>query len=377
MDFPVWPSTRTTPPANHSSFNPCSYGFPCMTIRKRLMNSAKVGFQSLFLWISLYDLPVCLFPAPSSASFNPCSYGFPCMTPNRSASSLQGTRCFNPCSYGFPCMTIDAKPWPNSKTVFQSLFLWISLYDPDAPRQAVAVLRGFNPCSYGFPCMTVVRRVGWTRVTSFQSLFLWISLYDVIPSLLCKERIYCFNPCSYGFPCMTTGKSIPGADTFMFQSLFLWISLYDNDLWDAFRAWDMVSILVLMDFPVWRTYQIRIYCVYGVSILVLMDFPVWHLRPHTSLTVLSSFNPCSYGFPCMTGEVSGRGLEKSGFQSLFLWISLYDVQEFPGMRPCIFCFNPCSYGFPCMTPALRPDTANVNLFQSLFLWISLYDHIPM
>ncbi len=36
-------------------------------------------------------------------------------------------------------------------------------------------------------------------------------------------------------------------------------------------------------------------------------------------------------------------------------------------------FNPCSYGFPCMTKFNENDDFIVFEFQSLFLWISLYD----
>jgi len=276
-------------------------------------------------------------------------------------------------------------------------FLWISLYDvkqgPHCRRSVVVSIlvlmdfpvwpstlwvdydlnKCFNPCSYGFPCMTLNLAHQGIRLVWFQSLFLWISLYDFY--------VHARSHAQLGF-----------------QSLFLWISLYDVLLLFLVSYTTDVSILVLMDFPVWQgrtrrrrsastTFQslflwISLYdCVFGirqlsgevVSILVLMDFPVWQKNEAWRKSCQSSFNPCSYGFPCMTWCFPSFRIGMSKFQSLFLWISLYDtcrvcgivstdlvsilvLMDFPVWQEkknwesiLQMGFNPCSYGFPCMT----------------------------
>jgi len=320
-----------------------------MTGAKNSNPGGQSVFQSLFLWISLYDSSLITADGGDYRGFNPCSYGFPCMT---------------------------GMPWIDTKNhlLFQSLFLWISLYDSCSPCHCVPWIRSFNPCSYGFPCMTreseKAKYADWLFQSlflwislydqgrhiincplfrKFQSLFLWISLYDTTMQVQLRQALrvsilvlmdfpvwqarqgvrsrpsLCFNPCSYGFPCMTAQQAS-----------------------DRHTQWG-VSILVLMDFPVWLQTDRASSWGVRVSILVLMDFPVWQYSRAVPRPTVRCFNPCSYGFPCMTLFNALLDLGHDGVSILVLMD--FPVWPLSGARFHwgILCFNPCSYGFPCMT----------------------------
>jgi len=185
--------------------------------------------------------------------------------------------------------------WFVSILVLMDFPVWLRL----KVQQPIPILC-FNPCSYGFPCMTGPLTVGRHCASCVSILVLMdFPVWLLAPGTWTGREI-CFNPCSYGFPCMTVLKSFNRSIFIKFQSLFLWISLYDT------RG--------LRSMTVTR----------AVSILVLMDFPVWLEVPNRDCLCPSSFNPCSYGFPCMT------------------WSQHTPISN-------IISFNPCSYGFPCMT----------------------------
>jgi len=159
----------------------------------------------------------------------------------------------------------------------------------------------------------------------------------------------------------------------------------------------IVSILVLMDFNFWQLPVFQIAWGELVSILVLMDFNFWLLTIDDTNATGKRFNPCFDGFqfltkvselingmvfsfnPCFDGFQFLTWQQKTGlllsyrvsilvlmdfnfwlcystretvfyaFQSLFWWISIFDLSK----------------GHIAISPKYE--------FQSLFWWISIFD----
>jgi len=132
-------------------------------------------FQSLFCWISLFDiLYFCLFDF-RNVSFNPCFVGLVFST-KRDKVIIRGVDGFNPCFVGLVFSTWLFKAQPQYYITFQSLFCWISLFD--VLRRLIQKWKtGFNPCFVGLVFSTVSVNVISLPGIWFQSLFCWISLF--------------------------------------------------------------------------------------------------------------------------------------------------------------------------------------------------------
>jgi len=303
-------------------------------------------FQSLFLWKYLSD-PSSSLRAFSPSSFNPCFYGSIFLTRLRTTTLYTWFAGFNPCFYGSIFLTRQNNAYHVNLPMFQSLFLWKYLSDPNTS--------------------------DITSSTSvFQSLFLWkylsdsaifgVRIYQVLVSILVFMEVSfwrfrrgshplpprCFNPCFYGSIFLTHQNWHGYAVFTKFQSLFLWKYLSDCLCGEV-----ATSIIRFQSLFLWKYLSdgsVRaIPCrPCPVSILVFMEVSFWPVKLDNIIPMPQSFNPCFYGSIFLTQKNRFPSLSRPRFQSLFLWKYLSDWSR---------------------TQKKRKEAR----FQSLFLWKYLSD----
>jgi len=185
------------------------------------------GFQSLFSWMSLWNCNICRERASMKTGFNPCFRG--CRSGTRTALSgrpvlqrvsilvfvdvalelivpdlgLQGSLCFNPCFRGCRSGTGRRRPGSSGPRGFQSLFSWMSLWNPFSSSRVPDSMPCFNPCFRGCRSGTIARRCRGNTLSEFQSLFSWMSLWNKV-----------------------FGDDV--VHILLFQSLFSWMSLWNE-----------------------------------------------------------------------------------------------------------------------------------------------------
>ena len=232
---------------------------------------------------------------------------------------------FNPCFRGCRSGTGIGDPFLACLDLFQSLFSWMSLWNIEWYPRALSSAMGFNPCFRGCRSGTADRRTVGIRFRRFQSLFSWMSLWNLVFAALTE------------FHCTR------------FQSLFSWMSLWNDGPPRLPSRKKLVSILVFVDVAL------------ELGIGMVLDTQRESFNPcfrgcrsgttpvsSRKIRLLIGFNPCFRG--CRSGTTSHTHphIVPPRFQSLFSWMSLWNVGDFGARR----------WRFE---------------FQSLFSWMSLWN----
>ena len=134
--------------------------------------------------------------------------------------------------------------------MFQSLFYWIFLYNSrlwkhNRPRQMVSILVLLD-----LPLQPIQRIAVRSRSMRFQSLFYWIFLYNSVRLSRGRSRPLRFNPCFIGSSSTTWGET-PGDEQMSgFQyPCFIGSSSTTRSQRGGWSDANPVSILVLLDLP--------------------------------------------------------------------------------------------------------------------------------
>ncbi len=209
----------------------------------------------------------------------------------------------------------------------------------------------------------------------FQSLFYWIFLSEPQPVDPAATSVMGFNPCSIGFSFRSRGFVHLRIGQCQFQSLFYWIFLSERSFYYQHRWPAYVSILVLLDFPFGALIP---FCLYRKSRMFQSLFYWIFLsekykpgqRPSHSGRLC--FNPCSIGFSFRRRPVLFLDLQKpfDSFNPCSIGFSFRRAPRIAAASRVTFrSFNPCSIGFSFRRSESSRTAVHYLLFQSLFYWI--------
>ena len=112
------------------------------------------GFQSLFLWIDLFNWP----ENQTGEAYNEVSilvFMERPLQPRLPWARASERLCFNPCFYGTTSSTLVVTVFATLRDLFQSLFLWNDLFNFRDCQGLPVSLFCFNPCFYGTTSSTM------------------------------------------------------------------------------------------------------------------------------------------------------------------------------------------------------------------------------
>ena len=237
------------------------------------ISAAIPKFQSLFLWMFLFNFMSCHCVGSNSMFQSLFLWMFLFNASLRSCPS-RTILCFNPCFYGCSSSTATAPSY-------------------------LADCSCFNPCFYGCSSSTHINYAREERKESFNPCFYGCSSSTRL-QLLLHKNVFCFNPCFYGCSSSTKKRQPVCPKCNRFQSLFLWMFLFNPRKFLRMCPGIDVSILVFMDVPLQQIYFSR------------------------ESTQKKGFNPCFYGCSSSTNLFLQGKYPKERFQSLFLWMFLFN-----------------------------------------------------
>ena len=161
-------------------------------------------FQSLFQWMSFFNLKRLSIHGFNSACFNPCFSG---------------------------CLSSIAKAkFVDTETVkFQSLFQWMSFFNTLTKDDRIALAK-FQSLFQWMSFFNQKFPVCMLTLFLFQSLFQWMSFFNYRRVFRTLRHYESFNPCFSGCLSSIALTKIKTDIVWMFQSLFQWMSFFNFDL---------------------------------------------------------------------------------------------------------------------------------------------------
>ena len=187
----------------------------------------------------------------------------------------------------------------------------------------------------------------FSEANAFQSLFYWNDLLSCVTPRQSVIATLRFNPCSIGMTFWVQRALYPPGNQSGFQSLFYWNDLLSSGFYVRCARRDLVSILVLLEWPSESYCSWHLGHIFRVSILVLLEWPSEYLSRarvfHTAIM----------------------------FQSLFYWNDLLSSTE-PTLKADKQVSILVLLEWPSESPYIYPPVPLfISWFQSLFYWNDL------